>query len=222
MSVRKFFYKTDDLKQELLDSDLKHIVYYADDRTILLYADCRDVMPELKKLGIKPKTVIADPPYNVGQDFPNDKMEDMAFEIFTDNWISKVYDMMPVNSCFFMFYHQFGMWKMKNLLDKYDWEYLNLIIWAYPNFHNLRGSLPKIRSKKKKNRFPLSYQVIFFYGKDFCDDLQKQMYELNIKDRKDVWTDAAPQSTYKKPGSTLSSLFKARKCDIKDYPFYDQ
>lgn len=177
------------LQEILLSSpDLKELVYYADENTVLLHGDCREIMPKLKSHGIKPKTVITDPPYNVRQEFPNDSMKNKDFCEFTRQWLLMTYDMMPINSCFFMFFYQFGMWDIKQLLDELDWEYLNLIIWAYQN---------RLSSNKaKKNRFPLSYQVIFFYGKQFVDDMHKQMYDLALDERKDVWVDTAPQSNY--------------------------
>jgi len=82
------------------------------------------------------------------------------------------------------------MWDIKPILDKFDWKFLNLIIWTYPNL------MPS--NKTLKYRYPLTYQPIFYYGKNFTRDLCKKLYDNNKQDeRRDVWLKCATQSNFK-------------------------
>ena len=151
--------------------------------------DCLKIMPIMPDKSVD--LIIADPPYNVGQKFANDNLSKKKYLRFMENWIKEAYRVLKDNSSFYMFHYFLGMWDIKPILDKFDWKFLNLIIWAYPNL------MPS--NKALKYRWPLSYQPIFYYGKNLSRDLCGKLYKfVKEEERKDVWLKTATQSNFKK------------------------
>lgn len=134
--------------------------------------------------------IIADPPYNVGQKFPNDNLSKIEYLKFMEKWIIEAYRTLKDGGSFYMFHYFLGMWDIKPILDKFKWSFLNLIIWSYSNL------LPS--NKTLRYRYPLSYQPIFYYGKNFKKDLVGKLYNEKVDERKDVWLKTATQSNFKK------------------------
>lgn len=229
--------------------DVASEAYYSDESVILFHEDCRTLMPRLPA-GIA-QTVVADPPYNVGQDnVENDCQTPVQYREFTQTWTKGADHVLRDGGAFFMFFFSFGMFGVKPVLDtlgvRYEdlpdpvkksvrsaaarmaeivrknpdigddeagevfmnllqellnayadvqyminivgWQFLNLIIWEFPN------RLPSV--KRKRNRFILSYQPIFFYGKGFTRDIVGRLYDIGENGRTDVWRFASPQNHY--------------------------
>lgn len=154
----------------------------------LIRGDCLEKMKKISDQSID--LVLADPPYNVGQKFANDNLSREKYLSFMKHWITEAYRVLKDGGAFYMFHYFIGMWDIKPILDSYEWEFINLIIWAYPNL------MPS--NKRKKYRWPLSYQPIFYYGKNYKRDLVGKLYGLKVDERKDVWLKTATQSNFKK------------------------
>ncbi|PIU51997.1 hypothetical protein COS91_01545 [Candidatus Desantisbacteria bacterium CG07_land_8_20_14_0_80_39_15] len=162
--------------------------YYSKNGITIYNEDCLEAMKRMSDKSID--LVLADPPYNVGQNFANDNLGKKEYLCFMQNWIAEAYRLLKDGGAFYMFHYFIGMWDIKPILDNFEWEFINLIIWAYPNL------MPS--NKRKNYRWPLSYQPIFYYGKNYKRDLVGKLYGLKVDERKDVWLKTATQSNFKK------------------------
>jgi DNA modification methylase len=188
---------------------------------VLLHGDCLKIMPRIPDGSAD--LVLADPPYNAGQEFANDRMTAAKYKDFMRRWIQQAYRVLaPADSSFYMFHFNQGMWDVKPILDAHPWRFLNLIIWHYPNM------MPS--NKRNMQRWPLSYQVIFYYAKKFRRDMIGDAYKAGDHERKDVWIKTAAQSNFQnnkrwhassKPASIIKKILLAntREGDLVVDPF---
>jgi len=154
----------------------------------VICGDCMEFMKFIPDDSVD--LVVTDPPYNVGQKFAGENLSKKDYLKFMKKWISQTFRILKDGGSFYMFHYFIGMWDIKPILDSFNWEFINLIIWAYPNL------MPS--NKAKRNRYPLSYQPIFYYGKNFKRDLVGKLYKMKVDERKDVWLKLATQSNFKK------------------------
>ncbi len=86
----------------------------------------------------------------------------------------------------FISFSQEKMWKLKELMEKYDLIFSNCIVWNYRN---------NIKPHNKK-QFKYTWEPIFFYRKSKADKINMGEGDWSENSDVDVWTIPMPQSNY--------------------------
>ena len=155
----------------------------------IVCGDCLEVMKTFPSESID--LILTDPPYNVGQDFPNDNLSQRDSLDFQKDWIGQCHRILKQTGCFFMTYYVFGLAEIIPILKSFDWKWANLIIWKYPNM---------ISGGWDRSRYEFNYQpILFFKKKNFRRDIQGMNWK-GKGTKQDVWIFTACQSNFKKDG----------------------
>lgn len=153
----------------------------------IVCGDCREVIRSWSSECID--LLIADPPYNLNQGYPFDNLEFEEYEEFNKSWLRECYRVLKTGRVGYVFNSQRTMWDFKKVLDKTPFEYIQLLIWHYPN------TIPS--GKKPKYAWTLSYQPVFLVSKGTPEiDIYGKAFRAGLQ-RTDVWKFTACQSNFK-------------------------
>jgi len=153
----------------------------------LIQGNCLDVLPLLQEESID--LVITDPPYNLKQGFQYDDLSPEMFESFHTSWMKEVFRVLKHGRICYITNSQITMWNFKSIIDKVGFNFVQLIIWKYPN------TIPS--GKKARYKWTMSYQPIFMLSKGTPTiDIYGKAFKSNLE-RTDVWTFTQCQSNFK-------------------------
>lgn len=157
---------------------------------------CDDVFDALPAIESKFDLIIVDPPYGItGQDW--DKIDVLNF---TRRWLNIVLQKLKSTGRLYIFFSREYIFELKPLLNEIKHEYPlyfgGILVWNYKN----TGSMPSDRKTYKITWEPIFY----FYGLE-ADELHlpSDTYGVDKSEvvgdsQMDVWTEAIPQSNFKK------------------------
>lgn len=136
----------------------------------VIHGRCEDYMSEMLASGVRPNLIIADPPYNIGQDYDNhdDNMSDTEFVGFMENWLHQAHEVLDDHGSMWVivpdeFADDVGVYCKRNLgMHRRGW-----IVWFYTFGQNCRNKFNRshvhlqyytkqkpLKRKLKKNEKP--------------------------------------------------------------------
>lgn len=114
----------------------------ADGDYTVVQHDCRQYMFEMLQDGVRPNLIIADPPYNIGQDYADyqDRMREEEFLLFMHEWLDAAFDVLDDNGSMWVivpdeFADDIGVYCKRSLgMHRRGW-----IVWFYTFGQNCRN-----------------------------------------------------------------------------------
>lgn len=149
-----------------------NIEYMNNDKSMVILGNCLDVLSKIKDESID--LIFADPPYNIGKDFGNNKDSWKTQEDYLSwckKWIDECYRVLKKNGTFYF------MTSTQNMpfLDVYvsqNYNVLSRIVWTYDssgvqskkNFGSLYEPI-LMTNKSEKNKYTFNYKDILVEAK---------------------------------------------------------
>jgi DNA modification methylase len=109
----------------------------------LVQGDCLKVLPTIPSESVD--LVLTDPPYNLGK-FENDNLQEEEFKNFSLRWLNECYRILKKNKPLFFTFWSDGMYEMYNIIKKTQFNFVQTLIWYYPNIVGYKGKPLYIRS----------------------------------------------------------------------------
>lgn len=127
--------------------------------------------------------VLTDPPWNVGKDYGvyKDNLPWPEYWEFMERWVKEVTRVTKPGYLLFSYWDKL-IWEFKPIVEKYGWEYIQMLIWFHPNGYG--GQFQHYWNHR--------FEPIFVFKKQKAPLLLKGDWFTN------VITEALPQSNYRK------------------------
>lgn len=101
---------------------------------------CRNCLEVMK--GIPDESidlVLTDPPYNLNRFKDNDNKTDVEFIEFSLEWLNECYRVLKENKLLFFTFWADGMYEMYNIIKQTKFNFIQTLIWYYPNISGFKG-----------------------------------------------------------------------------------
>jgi len=132
--------------------------------------------------------IVTDPPYNLGR-FEGDNFTEKEFKEFTLKWLNECYRILKKNKLLFFTFWSDGMYEMYNLIKQTDFNFIQTLIWYYPNISGFKG----------KKQYTRTFDPIFVLSKDTPRKLNIQKGPgFGTGDCWNMLKISKPQSNFKK------------------------
>lgn len=145
--------------------------------------------------------VVTDPPYNLKQNYPNEDLTEEKYKEFNLKWLKEAYRVLKEGRLCYITSSQKTIFNFKDIIDETDFNFIQLLIWKYPN------TIPS--SKKPNYKWTMTYQPVFYLSKGTPElDVYGKAFDLDLE-RRDVWKITQCQSNYKNPA--IKKIHPAQK-----------
>jgi site-specific DNA-methyltransferase (adenine-specific) len=163
--------------------------------------DCLELMKDIPDGSVD--LVVTDPPYNLKK-FKGDDFTEEEFKIFSLKWLNECYRVLKENGLLFFTFWSDGMYEMYNIIKQTNFNFIQTLIWYYPNISGFKG----------KQQYTRTFDPIFVLSKSKPRKLNIQKGSgFGTADCWNMLKICKPQSNYKKdklihPTQKPKELFK--------------
>ena len=140
-------------EQVITEEENKQHNYPDDYINKVLCGNCLELMKDIPDNTVD--LIVTDPPYNLKR-FEGDDFTEEEFKNFSLLWLRECYRILKPNKLLFFTFWSDGMYEMYNIVKKTNFNFIQTLIWYYPNISGFKG----------KQQYTRTFDPIFVLSKD--------------------------------------------------------